>query len=110
MYRMSLLLFTFLSLALLISAAPAAADSSDRFRKSQLPSSLRYLGSGAAESRADAILYRHRGKQFRAVEAPTRYRTKSILRYSRALGDSGLVLRVKAPMKFRKIIKVELHF
>jgi hypothetical protein len=46
----------------------------------------------------------------RAVRAPTRYRTKSILRYEKALGRTGLILRVKAPLKPRKIVKFELRF
>ena len=48
--------------------------------------------------------------ELRAVEAPTRYRTQSILRYTTALGDTGLQLRVKLPLKLRKLVKVELRF
>ena len=51
-----------------------------------------------------------RRDESRAVEAPTRYRTQSILRYSKQLGDTGLILKVKAPLKPRKLIKLELRF
>jgi hypothetical protein len=46
----------------------------------------------------------------RSVEAPTRYRVKSILKYSRPLGDTGMILRVKLPLKMRKLVKFELRF
>jgi hypothetical protein len=108
MYRILLLLLTILVLCSL-TAASANADG-PAIRSSELPSSLRYLGSGAAESHASALDYKHRSEQFRAVTVTTRYRTKSILRYSRALGKTGMILRVKAPMKPRKIIKLELRF
>ena len=108
MNRILLSLLTILALSLVLWTSPAAADSG--FRMSELPSSLRYLGSRSAAASAAGLHYRHRSQQFQAVEAPTRYRTKSILRYSKALGKSGMRLRVKAPLKPRKIIKVELQF
>ena len=41
--------------------------------------------------------------------SPTR-RTESVLRYETRLGKTGIILRLKAPLKQRKLIKFELRF
>ncbi len=50
-----------------------------------------------------------RRSQLHSTPAPSRYRTDSILRYTRKL-ENGMILRVKLPMRLRKIVKVELRF
>lgn len=98
------------ALTLSLASPAAAVDPDPGIGDSDLPTSLQYLGTNQAESVATRLQYRLRNTQFREVEAPTRFRTQSILRYSKPLGDSGLVLRVKAPLKPRKLIKLELQF
>ena len=41
--------------------------------------------------------------------SPTR-RTESVLRYQTPLGKTGIILRLKAPLKQRKLVKFELRF
>ena len=99
---------------LLLLAAPASADSDDPFdfEDPRVPVGFHYtpvlsFGEGR-EPQPPSFSFRR--NESRAVEAPTRYRTSSILKYSRPLGDTGLILRVKLPLKQRKIIKLELRF
>lgn len=112
--RSILRLALFFSLASLASgAAPglASADTVSYFRATDLPESLQYRGSKVAgEKGASSLQFHHQKQQIRSLEAPTRYRTRSILRYSRPLGETGLVLRIKAPLKKRQQIRLELRF
>ncbi len=41
--------------------------------------------------------------------SPTR-RTESVLRYQTPLGKTGIILRLKVPLKQRKLVKFELRF
>ncbi len=68
----------------------------------------RFQYDEAHEVRPPSVSFRR--NESRAVEAPTRYRTSSILKYSTPLGDSGMIFRVKLPLNPRKIIKLELRF
>jgi len=100
-----------LAFLLLLPAASASAEEPKRFLTSDLSASLQYQGSDAAtQPGANRLRYRHQRQELRSLTAPTRYRTKSILRYSKELGDTGLVLRVKAPLKPRQMLKFELRF
>jgi hypothetical protein len=92
---------------LLLPGAAANAESDKDLFLSSLPKTYHY-GRGNAVTKPRSISFRR--DESRAVEAPTRYRTQSILRYSKQLGDTGLILKVKAPLKPRKLIKLELRF
>jgi hypothetical protein len=108
--KLSLILALF-ALFLIMPAGVAIADSAAHFRVMDLPESLRYRGSdGASAKNGTSLQYQHQKQQLRLIEAPTRYRTRSILRYSHGLGDSGLVLRIKAPLKSRQLVRFELRF
>ena len=98
------LLAPVVALLLLFGAGSASAGDDDLFQL--LPSSFRYPES--VDSKPPSFSFRR--NESRAVEAPTRYRTHSILRYSTPLGRTGLVLRLKAPLKPRKLVKVEIRF
>jgi hypothetical protein len=94
--------------ALLLPASSAMADSNPDFLfQSDVPAAFKY-GARARSSRPLAVSFRR--NEARAVAAPTRYRTHSILRYTRKLGDTGLVLRLKAPLKPRKLVAFEIRF
>ena len=71
-----------------------------------LPQRLQYADD--SESRPPSVSYER--NELRAVQAPTRFRVRSLLRYRMALGDSGMELRVRVKPKMRKIVKVELRF
>lgn len=90
------------------AAPPATAGSEDPFAfDSDLPERLQYP-EPRYDSSPPGISFR-RNEQ-RAVEAPTRYRTSSLLKYKTPLGDTGMELRLKLPLKPRKIFKLELRF
>ena len=94
--------------ALLLPGSVAMADSTPGFLfQSDLPVQFKYAARARA-SRPLSVSFRR--NEARAVEAPTRYRTHSILRYTLPLGDSGLILRVKAPLKPRKLVAFEIRF
>ena len=92
---------------LLLPGSGANAESDKDLFLSSLPRTY-YYERGPGPTKPHSISFRR--AESRSVEAPTRYRTKSILRYSKALGDTGLVLKVKAPLKPRKLVKVEIRF
>jgi hypothetical protein len=105
------LIFALFALFLIAPAGVAIADSSAHFHVTDLPESLQYrAGKGASAKSGTSLHYQHQEQQLRLIEAPTRYRTRSILRYSHGLGDSGLVLRIKAPLKPRQMVRFELRF
>ena len=60
------------------------------------------------ERKPAAISFRR--NESRAVAAPTRYRTSSILKYSMPLGNTGLIFRLKAKPNPRRLIKLEIRF
>jgi hypothetical protein len=88
------------------SDAPFAVDDPFGFDAQGLPARFQYDESH--ESRPPSVNFRR--NESRAVEAPTRYRTSSILKYSTPLGDTGMIFRVKLPLNPRKIIKLEVRF
>ena len=93
---------------LLLPAGVATADSNPEFLfRSNIPPAFTY-GAGPKAKRPLAVSFRR--NEARAVAAPTRYRTHSILRYSRQLGDTGLILKLKAPLKPRKLVAFEIRF
>lgn len=88
-------------------ATPAAASDASPFDfDPPVPKQFQYAES--YESKPPSFSFRR--NQSRAVEAPTRYRTSSILQYTTPLGETGLILRVKMPLKAHKIIKFEIRF
>lgn len=88
-----------------VGTSPFAFDGyEDRYGR--IPEELQYVRD--PERKPPSVSFRR--NQLRAVEAPTRYRTSSILKYTTPLGDSGMELRVKLPLKRRKIVKLELRF
>ena len=87
-----------LVLSILLVLPPVASAGSD-LRASQLK---------AGHSRSGIDSYRLSRK--RLSEPPSKYRSQSILRYSIPIGDTGLVFRVKAPLRPGKIVKFELRF
>ena len=91
---------------LLAGAAGAAAESDKAGIAALLPSELHY--SRWAQGRTPPEMLRR--SESRAVAAPTQYRTESVLRYTKSLGHSGMVLLVKAPLKPTKLVKFELRF
>ena len=96
-----------LSVLGVLFALPAAAGSPGPFSFDDgLPPRFQY--DEAHEGRPPSVSFRR--NESRAVEAPTRYRTQSILKYSTALGDTGMIFRVKLPLNPRKLIKLELRF
>jgi hypothetical protein len=104
--RSALLVFVVSLSSLLAIASPSAAQD-DPFAFDQvLPESFQYVDMH--ESMPPSFSFKR--NESRAVQAPTRYRTTSILKYSRALGDTGMILRIKLPLNRRKIIKFELRF
>lgn len=86
-------------------ASPAFAEAPLDFDQ-LVPANFRYVKTH--ERIAPSVSFRR--NESRAVEAPTRYRTSSVLQYTRPLGSTGLQLRVKAPLNPRKIVKVEIRF
>ena len=95
-----------LALALLVATPAAASDASPFDFDPPVPKQFQYAES--YESRPPSFSFRR--NQSRAVEAATRYRTSSILQYTTPLGETGLILRVKVPLKRHKIIKFEIRF
>ena len=94
--------------ALLLPASAATADSNPEVLfQSDLPAAFTYRAGARATSPLSVSFRRNEG---RAVAAPTRYRTHSILRYSLPLGDTGLILKLKAPLKPRKLVAFEIRF
>jgi hypothetical protein len=88
-------------------ALPAAANSDDPFAFADgIPARFQY--DERHETPPPSVSFRR--NESRAVEAPTRHRTSSILKYSTPLGDTGMIFRVKLPLNPRKIIKFELRF
>lgn len=87
-------------------------------------------GSARASQRGAGVPYGHRYETWEAVDvripaslspslalrsrsraaSPLRDRTQSVLRYQTPLGQTGLLLRLRAPLKSRKLIKLELRF
>jgi hypothetical protein len=99
-----------LAAALLLTvlfAGPAVAANFDFDRVPDRFQYARYAGS--LENKPRTVAFR-RNESRHVVAAPTRFRVSSILRYSTPLGDTGLVLRVKAPLKPRKIVSLEIRF
>lgn len=102
-----LLLGTLLGLG---AGVPAAAGPADPFAfDSVIPERFQYVETYARYDSSPPSISFRRNEQ-RAVEAPTRYRTSSILKYKTPLGDTGMELRLKLPLKPRKIFKLELRF
>ena len=99
-------LFTVLAL-LLFASGPAVASDTSPFDFAQ-PVPERFLFAESYESKPPSFSFRR--NESRLVEAPTRYRTSSILKYTTPLGDTGLILRIKLPLKQRKLIKFEVRF
>ena len=95
-----------LLLAPLFTRSAAAADSSPFDFTQPVPEQFLYAESYESKPPSFSI----RRNESRLVEAPTRYRTRSILQYTTPLGDTGLILRLKLPLKQRKIIKFEIRF
>jgi hypothetical protein len=75
-------------------------------RYGSIPERFQYVEE--RESRPPSVSFRR--NELRAVEAPTRYRTSSILKYTTPIGDTGMEFRVKLPLKPTKIVKLELRF
>ena len=95
-----------LALVALASAAPVRAGGFDFDR---VPDRFQYAQySGLLQQKPRTVAFQR--NEPRPIEAPTRFRVSSILKYSLPLGDTGLVLRVKAPLKPHKIVTVELRF
>lgn len=94
-----------LVLAIGLLAAPASASAADRF-SDLLPANLRY--EEVAERRPPTISFRR--NEARAVEAPTRYRTSSFLKYKTPIGKTGLVFQMKARPNLRRLVKLEIRF
>ena len=99
-------LLTVFVLALLAAPPAAASDASPFDFDPPVPEQFQFAES--YESKPPSFSFRR--NQSRAVEAPTRYRTSSILQYTKPLGETGLILRVKMPLKLHKIIKFEIRF
>ena len=99
-------LFTLVALALLFAIPASAADTSPFDFTQPVPE--QFLFAESFESRPPSFSFRR--NESRLVEAPTRYRTSSILKYTTQLWDTGLILRIKLPLKQRKIIKFEIRF
>jgi len=104
--RAALLVFVVSLASLLAVASPSAAEDDPFAFDPVLPESFQYVDMH--ESMPPSFSFKR--NESRAVEAPTRYRTTSLLKYSRALGDTGMILRIKLPLNPRKIIKFELRF
>lgn len=90
--------------AFLAPGLPASADT-DLF-DTRLPENLRY--QQRFERKPPSISFRR--NELRAVEAPTRYPTVSILKYSTPIGNTGLIFRVKARPNPRRLVKLEIRF
>jgi hypothetical protein len=96
---------------LLLSGAASAESNRGRdLFLSSLPEAYRYGPQSRQRRQPLSVSFRRSRHETRAVAAPTRYRTKSILRYTKALGDTGMLFRVKLPLKRSKLIKLELRF
>ena len=87
-------------------------------------------GSIRASQRGAGVPYGHRYETWEAVDVPIpasispslalrsrsraawplRDRTQSVLRYQTPLGKTGIILRLKVPLKQRKLVKFELRF
>ena len=91
-------------IALFALALPAAADA--ELFDELLPRARGY--EEYFERKPASISFRR--SETRAVAAPTRYKTSSILKYSMPLGDTGLIFRVKAKPNPRRLIKLEIRF
>lgn len=91
-------------IALIALPLPAAADA-ELFE--ELLPRARSFGD-YFERKPASISFRR--SESRAVAAPTRYRTSSILKYSTPLGNTGLLFRVKAKPSPRRLIKLEIRF
>ena len=91
------------TVTLLTLGLPAAAG--DPF-DGLLPESLRYHED--SERKPPSISFRR--NESRAVEAPTRYPTSSILKYSTPIGKTGLIFRLKARPNMRRLVKLEIRF
>ncbi len=93
-----------LTLVTVFALAPTASADGDHF-DALLPQSLGYQDF---ERRPPSLSFRR--DQSRAVEAPTRYHTSSILKYSTPIGNTGLIFRVKAGPNPRRLVKLEIRF
>ena len=90
------------------SAQPAAAEG-ERSSLSLIQASFAYDPyDDAWEAPPPSISFRR--NEARAVEAPSRFSARKRLSYTKTLGRSGLIFRVKAPLKKRKLVKFELKF
>jgi hypothetical protein len=97
----------FVVLLLIAFLAPSAsAEPNESLRFEQLPENFRYVED--YDDPAYSFSYR-RGEEI-SVAAPTKFRIKSILQYTSPLGDTGLILKVKLPLKMKKLVKVEIRF
>jgi len=92
--------------ALANSDAPIQSEDPFGFNDQGIPARFQY--DEGLESKPPSVSFRR--NESRAVEAPTRFRTGSILKYSTPLGRTGMIFRVKLPLNPRKIIKLELRF
>jgi len=101
----------FALVVLLALPLPAAAEPHEglaAFRFEQLPENFRY--EVVEDLEAGEASFSFRRNEELAVEAPTSFRIKSMLQYTMPLGDTGMILKLKAPLKLRKLIKVEIRF
>lgn len=88
-----------------VFALPASADSEKPLFE-PFSSSIRY--SQDFELRGRSLVYRN--EEERSVEAPTKFRIKSMLRYTMPIGNTGMQLRVSVPLKKKKIVKIQIRF
>ena len=91
------------------SALPASAQTEEAFRFEQLPENFRYeyVDDDLEVGQASFSYVRN---EERSIAAPTKFRLKSILQYTTPLGDTGLNLKLKMPLKLRKLVKLEIRF
>ena len=100
-----LVLTSLLSLTVLFAfPLPAVADA--ELFEELLPRARSY--GDYFERKPASISFRR--NELRAVAAPTRYRTSSILKYSKPIGNTGVIFRVKAKPNPRRLIKLEIRF
>jgi hypothetical protein len=93
-------------LLLLAPSLPASAGEPDPPHFESISRNFRYR-----EDYALALPpLRHRLSEERSVEAPTAFEIKSVLQYTVPLGDTGMFLKIKAPLKKSNLVKIEIRF
>lgn len=103
--RRTVRLALLLSVGFIVASASSASADADPFYDF-LPESLRY--EEVSERKPPTISFRR--NEARAVEAPTRYPTRSILKYTTPIGRTGLIFQMKARPNLRRIVKLEVRF